>query len=94
MKRVVLALVVMVLLGFALEGGTYGTRNLLALRGQLQDEKDRIAALRREVDSLQRVAHALKTDARTQERVAREVYGMIRPGEILYQVVRKDSTQP
>jgi cell division protein FtsB len=43
------------------------------------------------VDSLARVLHSLKTDAATQERVARELYGMIRPGETLYQVVPVDS---
>jgi len=77
---------------FALEGGEYGTRDLLAMRHQVRDEQARIIMLRREVDSLNRVARLLRTDARTQERVAREVYGMIRPGEILYQVVRRDSS--
>ena len=77
---------------FALEGGEYGTGNLLALRRQVRDEQSRIEALRHEVDSLNRLARLLKTDARTQERVAREVYGMIRPGEVLYQVVRRDTT--
>jgi cell division protein FtsB len=76
---------------FALEGGEYGTRDLLSLRRQVREEQSRIAALRHDVDSLNRVARLLKTDARTQERVARERYGMIRPGELLYQVVRRDS---
>jgi cell division protein FtsB len=76
---------------FAFEGGEYGTRDLMALRRKERDERARIARLRHEVDSLQRVEHALKTDSATQERVAREVYGMIRDGEILYQVVPRDS---
>ena len=77
--------------GFALEGGEYGTHHLVALRGQVRDETTRIAKLRNEVDSLARALRALKTDPATQERVAREVYGMIRPGEMLYQVVPRDS---
>ena len=78
---------------FALEGGEYGTRDLLALRRQVREEQGRIAALRHDVDSLNRVARLLTTDARAQERVARERYGMIRPGELLYQVVPRDTTQ-
>lgn len=77
---------------FALEGGEYGIRDLLSLKRQVREEQGRITALRHEVDSLNRIARLLRTDARTQERVAREVYGMIRPGEVLYQVVRRDST--
>jgi cell division protein FtsB len=73
------------------EGGEYGTRDYRALKRQVRAEQERIAQLRRELDSLQRVEHALKTDPVTQERVAREVYGMIRDGELLYQVVPADS---
>jgi CheY-like chemotaxis protein len=39
------------------------------------------------------VCQTLKSDPATQERVAREVFGMIRPGEILYQVVPRDSAR-
>ncbi len=77
---------------FALEGGDYGTHHLWAMRRQIADERARIAQLRHEVDSLARFDRALKSDPAMQERVAREVYGMIRPGEILYQVVPRDSS--
>ena len=92
MKRVVLGTVLLAAALFALEGGEYGTRDLLAMKRQVREEQDRIVALRHDVDSLNREARLLRTDARTQERVAREVYGMIRPGEVLYQVVRRDTT--
>jgi cell division protein FtsB len=82
-------LVALVLL--AIWGGEYGTGDLLAMRRQVREEKARIARLRHEVDSLQKVERSLRTDPATQERVAREVYGMIREGEILYQVVPADS---
>ena len=81
------------MVAFALEGGEYGTRDLLALKRQIRDEHDRIASLRRELDSLTRLGRALKTDPRTQERYARELYGMLRPGERLYQVVPADSSR-
>jgi cell division protein FtsB len=76
---------------FAVEGGEYGTRDLLVLRGQVRQERERLARLRLEVDSLQKVEAALRGDSATQERVAREQYGMIRDGELLYQVVPRDT---
>ena len=78
---------------FAAFGGEYGTPDLLAIRSKVRRERETIARLRHDVDSLVRMEHALKTDSATQERVAREVYGMIRSGEKLYQVVPGDSTE-
>jgi cell division protein FtsB len=43
--------------------------------------------LRSAVDSLRRVVNALENDPATQERVAREQFGMIRDGEILYRII-------
>jgi cell division protein FtsB len=44
-------------------------------------------SLSRQVDSLRREAHAVLTDRATQERIAREQYGMIRGDkEILYRL--------
>ncbi len=77
--------------GFAAQGGEYGTTDLLRLRGRIRDTGDSIVRLRFVVDSLSRVEHLLTTDPVTQERVARERFGMIRPGELLYQVVPADS---
>ena len=79
------------LAAFALQGGEYGTTDLLRLEGRIRDARDSIVRLRAVVDSLQRVEHLLETDPATQERVARERFGMIRPGELLYQVVPADS---
>ena len=83
--------VVLVLSGFALEGGTYAIQDQLSLRARVRAEQEKISQLRHELDSLGREERALKTDPATQERVARELYGMIRPGELLYQVVHPDS---
>ena len=91
MSRFVGGLLVLMMVLFALFGGDYGTQHLWGMNRQLSSERARISTLRREVDSLARVLRALKTDPATQEREARELYGMIRPGEILYQVVPADS---
>jgi cell division protein FtsB len=91
-RRVLLAVVVLGMAGYAVEGGEYGTLDLLSLRRQVRTERAALDRLRHELDSLQREKRALAEDPRVQEKVARELYGMIRPGEILYQVVARDST--
>jgi cell division protein FtsB len=76
---------------FGLQGGEYGTTDLLALRRQEAAEQAQVLRLRRLVDSLQRSAQAIEHDLRVQERVARERFGMIRRGELLYRLVPPDS---
>lgn len=71
---------------FGLLGGEYSTLDWWTLRRQVEREREAIARLEREVDSLAPLADALENDPAMQERVARERFGMIRPGEILYQV--------
>jgi len=79
----------LVLVGVAVFAGEYSTIDWLKLRGQLADQQAAVAVLRAELDSLARVARALETDPAAQERAAREGFGMIRDGEILYRIVPK-----
>jgi cell division protein FtsB len=79
---------------FATQGGEYGTTDLLALRRQESSERAQVQRLRQVVDSLQREAAAIEQDPRAQERVARERFGMIRRGELLYRLVPADSAEP
>jgi cell division protein FtsB len=72
---------------FALQGGEYGTLDLLQLRRAERAEKANVARLQRLVDSLTKAATAIERDPRTQERVARERFGMIKKGEFLYRLV-------
>jgi cell division protein FtsB len=76
---------------FAVQGGEYATTDLLELRREEARERAEVARLTRVVDSLERVARAIETDPRTQERVAREAFGMIRRGEFLFRIVPADS---
>ena len=71
----------------AVWGGEYGTADWITIRRQLADERAAVAALRVELDSLSKLAHDLETNPAVQERVAREQFGMIRDGEVLYRVV-------
>jgi cell division protein FtsB len=77
------------LLALAAWGGEYGTADWFTIRRQVADERARVAALRTELDSLAKLAHDLETNPTVQERVAREQFGMIRDGEVLYRVVPK-----
>jgi cell division protein FtsB len=78
---------------FGVQGGEYGTTDLLALRRQESSERSQVQWLRQVVDSLERDATAIEHDLRVQERVARERFGMIRQGELLYRLVPADSTR-
>lgn len=75
---------------FALQGGEYGTLDLLQLRRAEQAEKATVARLQRLVDSLTKAAAAIERDPRVQERVARERFGMIKKGEFLYRLIPTD----
>ncbi len=75
------------LLALAVWGGEYGTADWITIRRQLADERATVAALRIELDSLAKLANDLETNPTVQERVAREQFGVIRDGEVLYRVV-------
>jgi cell division protein FtsB len=77
---------------FGIQGGEYGTTDLLALRRQESAEEAQVVRLQQAVDSLTREANAIEHDLRVQERVARERFGMIRRGELLYRLVPPDSS--
>lgn len=72
---------------FALQGGEYGTLDLLQLRREEKEEQAAVIRLQVLVDSLGKAAEAIERDPRVQERVARERFGMIRRGEFLYRLV-------
>jgi cell division protein FtsB len=72
---------------FAFQGGEYGTLDLLQLRREEAAERANVEYLTRLVDSLEHAAAAIERDPRTQERVARERFGMLKKGEFLYRLV-------
>jgi cell division protein FtsB len=84
-QRLIFALIVLGGLLFAIQGGEYSSVDLWRQRerkAQLIAQND---SLRREVDSLKKMAKAIATDRATQERIAREEFGMVRGDkEILY----------
>jgi cell division protein FtsB len=72
---------------FAFQGGEYGTLDLRQLNKEAVEESTTVAGLHRVVDSLERLAVAIEKDPVMQERVARERFGMLKPGEFLYRLV-------
>ncbi len=70
---------------FAVQGGEYGTSDLIRQRLERRHLQSAIDSLHRVVDSLTRVEKAVRTDPVVQERIAREEFGMVRGDkEILY----------
>ncbi len=69
---------------FVVQGGEYGTTDLVKQRLEKRRLTATIDSLEREVDSLRKYRKAVETDPKTQERIAREQWGMVRAGEILY----------
>ena len=72
---------------FAIQGGEYGTTDLLRQRRQLAAERVAVESLTAAVDELKAYQKLIESDAATQERIAREEFGMVKEGEILYRFV-------
>jgi cell division protein FtsB len=72
-------------------GGEYSLWDLLRLKRDRAAAEQELVKTRRETDSLRAEARKLENDPATIERVARERFGMIRPGETLYRFVPMDS---
>ncbi len=73
-------------LAFGYTGGEYSTGDLRTLRDNVAAEHAAATRLQIEIDSLRREADALETDPAAQERAARERFGMLRPGEMMYRI--------
>ena len=72
-------------LAFAIEGGEYGTSDLLRQRVDRREIVATIDSLDRIVDSLRAYQRSVLRDPAVQERIAREQFGMVRgEKELLY----------
>ena len=86
-KRILVAAGVLGALAFAIEGGEYGTRDLVHQKQRKARLQTAIDSAQHVVDSLRRYKRRLETDPVLQERIAREEFGMVRgPKEILYRI--------
>ena len=93
-RRFILPALVGLSLYFAVFGGEYSVSEVRRVRAERSELEERLAELERENDSLRARAESLESDSATIERVARERYGMIRRGEVLYRIAEPpDSAQ-
>lgn len=76
---------------YALWGGEYSAFDLRRMGRETEVAAASLRVARTEVDSLRAHADQLENDPFTIERVARERFGMIREGEVLYRFVEVDS---
>jgi cell division protein FtsB len=85
-RRLIMAILILVpLLGFVL----FSKRGIIARVG-LEMEKQTMQAeimqVRKQQDSLRAVIEQLQSDTALIEKLAREKYGMVRPGETVYRI--------
>jgi cell division protein FtsB len=84
-KRLLVAAGVLAAVIFAVQGGEYGTRDLLRQRVRRASLVSAIDSLQHVVDSLKQYKRRLDTDPVLQERIAREEFGLVRGNkELLY----------
>jgi len=78
----------------AMFGGEYSVLDVRRVRQEQQRLQQQLIELESENDSLKNWVQKLEFDSATIERLARERYGMVRPGELLYIVAEpKDSLE-
>jgi cell division protein FtsB len=78
---------------FALQGGEYSTYDLFRQRQRERMLRQTVDSLEHDVDSLTALRRLLDTDPATQERIAREDFGMIREKELLFRFLDPDSVK-
>ena len=83
-RRLILPVLLGLAVYYAVFGGEYSLWELHRARREIDVQKGELAVLRQEIDSLRAWADSLQNDSATIERLARERYGMIREGEVLY----------
>lgn len=82
--RVALALVVLAGASYFFVWGEGGLMELAQRREELRRLEQHVADIEAENDSLQRVLFLLESDSSFVEKLARERYKMVKPGESLY----------
>ena len=79
-------------IAFAIEGGEYGTSDLLEQRTRERRLRQELDSLSRIVDSLARYRRRVETDPKLQERIAREEFVFVRGNkELLYRFAEPDT---
>jgi cell division protein FtsB len=83
-KRLVLPTLLGLAVYYAIFGGEYSLLELRKARREIQAQEAELILLRAEVEQLRARADSLENDPAMLERIARERFGMIKDGEVLY----------
>ena len=92
MKKLVLPALLGLAVYYAFFGGEYSLFELRKARETIEFQERELHLLRAERDSLQARADSLEHDSATLERIAREEFGMIREGEVLYRTAEPEDS--
>jgi cell division protein FtsB len=94
-RRLAIVVAVVGALWFAVQGGEFSTTDLVRQRRQDARISRTIDSLQSVVDSLRRYEASVERDPAVQERIAREVFGMVRGDkEILYRFIDSSRVKP
>jgi cell division protein FtsB len=92
-RRVLLGLAILTVIWFAVEGGQFGSWDLLKQRSEKRQLQQEIDSLQRRVDSLKKYRARLDTDRALQEKLARENVGMVRGEKELIYLITPDTAK-
>lgn len=84
LKRSIFPALVALAAYFAVFGGEYSVLEVREIRATRDAQAVELESARRAVDSLRLRADSLESDPAVLERIAREQFGMVREGEVLY----------
>ena len=93
MKLLLFRLAIVFAIYFALQGGEYSTYDLFRQHQRERMLLQMVDSLEHDVDSLKTLKRLLDSDPATQERIAREDFGMIRDKELLFRFLDPDSVK-
>ena len=83
-RRLIFPAVLGLAMYYALFGGEYSVFDVQRFQGETLVAQERLSQLRDSTDALHARADALESDPRTLETLARERFGMLYEGEVLY----------
>ena len=83
-RRLILPTLLGLAVYYALFGGDYSLLELQRARSEITIQEQELTLLREENEYLRARSDSLQYDSATLERFAREQFGMIRDGEVLY----------
>jgi cell division protein FtsB len=92
MKKLILPALLGLAVYYAFFGGEYSLFELRKARATIEVQEQELLQLRAERDSLEARADSLEHDSATLERIAREQFGMIREGEVLYRTAEPEDS--